>query len=92
VEDKITSYIIIDGTRVPGRFSLTGRVVDNPPRVETTGAIETTAYLGDRYKEIRGGRLIVNDVSIVSENYGSETNNIVYEFRAARYTVLDAED
>lgn len=86
--DKITSHIIIDGTRVLGRFSMTARVEGNPSKINVSGLIETTAYLGKRYAEISGGRLIIRDISIISENYGSETDNIVYEFTAKSYTVL----
>lgn len=91
-EDKINSYIIIDGTRVRGRFSMSAKVEGNPPKISVSGLIETTAYLGDRYVEIRGGRLIIKDISIISENYGSETDNIVYGFVAKSYTVLEPEE
>lgn len=93
-EDKINSYIIIDGTRVRGRFSMTARVAESGgnTHVEVSGLVETTAYLGNRYAEIRGGRLIIKDISIISENYGSETDNIVYGFVAKSYKVLEPEE
>lgn len=76
----------IDGTTVDGALSLTGS--RSTSGFQITGYIETEAYLGPEYEEIKAGRLIVKDVQIISESFGSETDSIVYEFTAKEYTVL----
>lgn len=84
--------MIIDDTWVEGTLSLTGRRNPNEGGFEISGLIQTEAYLSEAYEEICAGRLIIKDIKILSESFGSETNDIVYEFTAKSYIVLEGGD
>ena len=78
-------------TKIEGALSLTGhwnRSV-SPPRFEISGVIETTEYLDGIYFEVRAGRLIIDNLQIESESFGSLEGNIVFEFTAKSYRVLE---
>lgn len=89
-----TIVFVTDGDSeksVKGSLSLVGSVDRSvsPPKFTVTGLIETTARLPDHMVEVRAGRLIVFDVLIDSESFGSDDNRIVYQFSAKNYKVLD---
>jgi len=84
------STLIIDDTPVEGALSMTGTRGENNVFL-ITGVLETVAYLDEYYAEIRAGRLVIRDIHILSESFGSETDSIVYEFTAKSYTVLEPE-
>lgn len=75
---------------INGKLSLTGRYdrTVKPERFVITGLIETTEYLDGVYEEVRAGRLIIQNLRIESESFGSEDDNIVFEFTAGSYQVL----
>lgn len=80
-----------------GSLTVTG-VVDrsvSPPKFTVTGFIETEARLPDSAKIVTvdmkfGSRLQIFDLLIDSESFGSEDKNIVYQFSAKNYRVLEA--
>ena len=94
---EVKSYLYIrqtedsPTTRIEGALSLTGRWNRSvsPPRFEISGIIETTEYLDGTYFEIRTGRLIIDNLQIESESFGSLDDNIVFEFTAESYKVLE---
>lgn len=80
-----------EAVSVRGSLSLVGSVdrVVSPPKFTVTGLIETVARLPDCMIEVRAGRLIVFDVLIDSESFGSDDDKIVYQFSAKNYKVLE---
>ena len=75
---------------IDGKLSLRGQYdrTVTPERFVISGLIETTTYLDGTYEEVCAGRLIIQGLRIESESFGSEDNNIVFEFSAESYQVL----
>jgi len=90
-ESENNSFIYINRKKIPGRLSLTGRWNRSvqPESFDISGVIETTEYLDGTYEEVWAGRLSITDLRIESESFGSEDDNIVFEFTAGGYNVLE---
>lgn len=86
-----TAVIFVDGVKIKGKFSVTASVdrTKNPPVMSVNGLIETPVRLPDRFDKLEGGRSVVHDILINSESVGSEDENIVYEFSARNYDILE---
>lgn len=91
------AQLTFDDTLYTGSLTVTG-VVDrsvSPPKFTVTGLIETEARLPDSAKIVTvdmkfGSRLQIFDLLIDSESFGSDDKNIVYQFSARNYRVLEA--
>lgn len=75
---------------IDGKLSLRGQYdrTVTPERFLINGLIETTEYLDGIYEEVCAGRLVIQGLRIESESFGSEDNNIVFEFSAESYQVM----
>lgn len=85
------AVIFVDDVKIKGKFSVTASVdrAQNPPVLSVNGLIETPTRLPDKFDKLEGGRAVVHNVLINSESFGSEDDNIVYEFVARNYDILD---
>lgn len=81
--------ISVNGKTIDGQFSFTAEVDRNvhPNVMSISGVLKTTKYL-ENVHTISNGTLILYDVDIISESFGSEDDHIVYGFTAGSYKYL----
>ena len=80
---------VVNEVNVGGQLSVVGAVDRSvsPPKFTVSGYIETTERLPDFMEEVKAGRITLFDVLIDSESFGSESDEIVYQFSAKNYRV-----
>lgn len=75
--------IKVDGVEVEGKVSTTmaSRIEDGVNVLEITGALKTEKYF-EEINKIETNRFDIEGVYVYAEHYGTEENEIVYEFLA----------